>query len=35
MTGIFSIDKATCSHLDLVSTVKLMTANLKKRGDQR
>jgi len=30
MTGIFGVVKATCSHLDLVSTVKLMTDNLKK-----
>jgi hypothetical protein len=27
MMGIFGIVKATCSHLDLVSTVKLMSVN--------
>jgi len=31
MMGIFGVVKATCSHLDLVSTVKLMTANLKQK----
>jgi len=34
MMGIFGVVKATCSHLDLVSTVKLMTDNLKKRKEK-
>ena len=34
MSGKFGVVKVTCSHLDLVSTVKLMTDN-KKRERER